>query len=80
MLDFKIRLDCAQHNAQAEIRYRAKGDEKGAVSAHNKVVDLIEAAEYPNVTLRALVRRLDRHKSLAIGIDRPVVDLALSEL
>ena len=78
-LDIDTRISCAIHNANAEIRYARQGDVLGAAHAHDTVVDLIEDADYPNATLRLLARRLGRHRSLAIGIDRPVIDLALSE-
>ena len=73
------RIAVALHNANAEIRYRRLGDTRAADHAHDTVVDMIESAEYPNATLRALARRLGRHRSLAIHIDCAVVDLALAE-
>ena len=67
------------HIAKVEVRERKHHDLPAAERAHERLYDLLMGSDYPNTTLRALVGRLGRHTSLSIGIDRPVVDLALAE-
>jgi hypothetical protein len=76
-LEFTRRLDCAEHAAKVELRERRNGDGEAADRAHDRMFDLVADSSFPNITLAELVRRLGRTRSLAIGVDRPIVDLAL---
>jgi hypothetical protein len=71
------RLAGAVHIAKTELRLRAKGDDDGAEAAYGRLYAVLQQSRHPELLLNDLVRRLGRHKSLSLGIDRPIVDLAL---
>lgn len=76
-LDYDLRIEIANNIARTEIRERRHGDVAAADRAHNRLCDVIESAEYPNIALRDTIKRLGRHNALAVGIDRDVVLRAL---
>jgi hypothetical protein len=55
------------------------GRSQEASEAHQRLADVLDAAEYPNLTLRALARRLGRNRSRLIGIEPEVVEFAIRE-
>lgn len=68
MLDFAIRMACAENIANTELRYLHRNDAEAAESAHARLYRLMEEAPYPNVAISCLAARLGRHKALAVGI------------
>lgn len=74
---FDIRLECALHIANAEIRALDKGDEVEAVRVHDRLVSLLEqdVNEYEPLLL-ALARKLGRKRSALVLIEDEVVDRA----
>lgn len=71
------RSAAAVHQAKLELRLRAQGNNRDADRAHNRFVDTIEASRVPHALLDVVVRALGRNRALNVGIDRPVVDVAI---
>lgn len=73
-------LYSAVHQAQTALRYGRNHDEHAQVQAQNRMCDTIERAQYPNLLLRHLVQQVGRGKAMVLGVERPIINLALQEL
>lgn len=68
------RLAAAVHIANMEIRAVSQHD---ADRAHDRLVDVVEASQYPNLFLAHLVKKLGRDRSLAVRIEPDAIKRAL---
>lgn len=66
-------VELAVHQAKAELRSKDIADKQ---RHRTTFCDIIEGADYPNLVLAETVRRLGRHKALAVEIDKGVVRAA----
>jgi len=73
-------LAAAVHQAHTALRYGRNRDEHAQVAAQNRMCDTIERAQYPNLLLRHLVQQVGRGKAMVLGVERPIINLALSEI
>lgn len=70
-------LAAADHIARKSVRLMKQGDEEASIRAQNRLADAVAASRWPNVFLANLVESIGRENSLAVMIDREVVDFVL---
>lgn len=69
----------AEWQAKAALRAGRQGDAEGFAVHSNRMYDVLEGAPYPRLTTQALVRNIGRGKAMVLKIERPLINLALSE-
>jgi hypothetical protein len=69
----------AEHQAKAALRCGRQGDADGFAVHQNRMYDTLESATYPYLTTSELVRHLGRSKAMVLKIERPIINLALSQ-
>lgn len=71
------RLIAAEHIARKAVRLAKAGQELDADRAQNRLCDVVEASRWPRTFTSNLVENIGRANSLAVMIDREIVDFTL---
>ena len=71
------RLAAAEHIARKAVRLEKSGQQDDADRAQNRLCDCVEASRWPRVFTQNLVESIGRANSLAVMIDREIVDFTL---
>ena len=71
------RLAAAEHIARKAVRLEKAGQTYDANRAQNRLCDVVENSRWPNVFTQNLVECIGRSNSIAVMIDREIVDFTL---
>lgn len=77
MIHEEHRLAAAEHIARKVVRLQKSGDAHSALKAQHRLCDVVGNSRWPHVMLGNLVKNIGRANSLAVDIDRKVVDFVL---
>ncbi len=71
------RLAAAEHIARKAVRLAKAGEDHDADRAQNRLCDVMEASRWPRALTQNLVENIGRKNSLAVMIDRDIIDFTL---
>lgn len=71
------RLAAAEHIARKAVRLAKAGEHYDADRAQNRLCDCVEQSRWPRTFTANLVENIGRANSLAVMIDREIVDFTL---
>lgn len=71
------RLAAAEHIARKSVRLAKAGQHEDADRAQNRLCDVMEASRWPRSLTANLVENIGRSNSMAVMIDRDIIDFTL---
>lgn len=74
------RLAAAEHIARKSIRLQKAGNLLDADRAQNRLCDVMEGSRWPVSLTQNLVEAIGRSNSIAVMIDREIIDFTLGRV